>query len=119
MPDPLPLAESDRIAVIGLGYVGLPLAVALAGHGKVQVTGFDIDPTRIADLKRGHDRTGEVRASDLQALGNLSLGSDSALLADQGIYIVTVPTPVDEEKNPDLTPLLGRLAQSNRSRDFH
>jgi UDP-N-acetyl-D-galactosamine dehydrogenase len=115
MSDPLPLAESDRIAVIGLGYVGLPLAVALASHGKAQVTGFDIDPIRIADLKRGHDRTGEVRPGDLQALGNLSLGSDPALLADQGIYIVTVPTPVDEEKKPDLAPLLGACDSVGRA----
>ena len=66
-------------------------------------------PTRIAELKRGHDRTGEVRASDLQALGDLALGGDPALLADQGIYIVTVPTPVDAAKNPDLGAAAGSL----------
>ncbi len=106
MPDLIPLADSDRIAVIGLGYVGLPLAVALARDGRMRITGFDTDPRRIADLGRGHDRTGEVAAGDLAKLGNLRLSSDAAILADQGVYIVTVPTPVDSENKPDLAPLL-------------
>ena len=106
MPDNRPLAESDRIAVIGLGYVGLPLAVALAKGGRAQVTGFDTDPRRIADLIGGHDRTGEVRAADLSNREGLNLSAEAKDLADQGIYIVTVPTPVDGANKPDLGPLL-------------
>src|SRR5262249_14455666 len=69
------------------------------------VTGFDIDPGRIAELERGHDRTGEVAATDLK-LDRLCLSSDPLALRDHGLYIVTVPTPVDEAKKPDLRPLL-------------
>jgi UDP-N-acetyl-D-glucosamine/UDP-N-acetyl-D-galactosamine dehydrogenase len=107
MPDILPLAESDRIAVIGLGYVGLPLAVALAKNAGGRVTGFDIDPGRIAALRRGHDRTGEVLTADLAALGGLTISADPNVLDGQGLYIVTVPTPVDSHNKPDLSPLLG------------
>ena len=64
MSNPLPLAASDRIAVIGLGYVGLPLAVALARQSGARIAGFDTNPARIADLKAGHDRTG-VRLTSL------------------------------------------------------
>ncbi len=106
MSEPSPLAESDRIAVIGLGYVGLPLAVALAKNCGAQVTGFDIDPQRIADLRGGQDRTGEIKAADLENLGGLRIGSDPKALRDQGVYIVTVPTPVDASSKPDLGPLL-------------
>jgi UDP-N-acetyl-D-galactosamine dehydrogenase len=120
MSDILPLAESDRIAVIGLGYVGLPLAVALAKGGHGLITGFDTDPRRIAELTRGHDRTGEVLPGDLAKLGGLAITSDLAALADQGVYIVTVPTPVDAANKPDLAPLLGAcqsvgLALASRS----
>jgi UDP-N-acetyl-D-glucosamine/UDP-N-acetyl-D-galactosamine dehydrogenase len=107
MPDILPLAESDRIAVIGLGYVGLPLAVALAKNAGGRVTGFDIDRGRIAALRRGHDRTGEVLTADLAALGGLTISADPNVLDGQGVYIVTVPTPVDSHNKPDLSPLLG------------
>ena len=106
MPDESPLAESDRIAVIGLGYVGLPLAVALAKNIRGRVIGFDTDPGRIADLRSGRDRTGEVLAADLANLGGLSISADPKDLDDQGVYIVTVPTPVDESNKPDLGPLL-------------
>ena len=106
MSDLLPLADSDRIALIGLGYVGLPLAVALARDGRMRITGFDTDPNRITDLAQGHDRTGEIAPGELAKLGNLRLSSDAAALADQGVYIVTVPTPVDSENKPDLGPLL-------------
>jgi UDP-N-acetyl-D-galactosamine dehydrogenase len=85
--------------VIGLGYVGLPLAVALAG--KFDVTGFDIDADRIAELREGRDRTNEV---DPQALRSSSLKLTAAAQECSGadVYIVTVPTPVDEAKRPDL-----------------
>jgi UDP-N-acetyl-D-glucosamine/UDP-N-acetyl-D-galactosamine dehydrogenase len=93
-----------HIAVIGLGYVGLPVAVAMAArHG--QVIAFDIDPERIAELVAGHDRTGEVAAADLQAAA-LVLTCDPARLAAADFFIVTVPTPITGAKRPDLGPLL-------------
>lgn len=92
-----------RIAVIGLGYVGLPLAVAIARH--FPTTGFDIHPGRIAELVSGHDRTGEVEATALRS-STLRLTSDPEKLRGADIFIVTVPTPVDSDNKPDLTPLL-------------
>jgi UDP-N-acetyl-D-galactosamine dehydrogenase len=115
MPEKSPLAESDRIAVIGLGYVGLPLAVALAKKGGSRVVGFDTDPGRIEALRGGHDRTGEVLAADLANLGGLAISADPKVLADQGIYIVTVPTPVDSSNKPDLGPLLGACESVGRA----
>ena len=106
MPNALPLAASDRIAVIGLGYVGLPLAVALARRGAGAVTGFDIDPARVRELRQGRDRTGEVDPADLHPMPRLSFTGDPAALRGQGVYIVTVPTPVDAANKPDLDPLL-------------
>jgi UDP-N-acetyl-D-galactosamine dehydrogenase len=92
------------IAIIGLGYVGLPLAVEF---GKIRpVIGFDIDPERIAQLQRGHDRTLEVEADELQLATQLRFATDPADLRAATIYIVTVPTPIDLHKRPDLTPLL-------------
>src|SRR5699024_849604 len=90
---------STRIAVIGLGYVGLPLAVELARH--FPTTGFDIDADRIAELRDGHDRTREVGPRDLRG-GRLALTSDTAELPGCQLYIVTVPTPVDARNQPDL-----------------
>ena len=92
------------IAIIGLGYVGLPLAVEF---GKIRpVIGFDIDPERIAQLQRGHDRTLEVEADELQLATQLRFATDPSDLRAATIYIVTVPTPIDVHKRPDLTPLL-------------
>jgi UDP-N-acetyl-D-glucosamine/UDP-N-acetyl-D-galactosamine dehydrogenase len=88
-----------RIAIIGLGYVGLPLAVALARHDPT--TGYDRDPGRIAELRRGRDRTGEVDPLELAA-SPLALTADPQQLAGHEIFIITVPTPVDAEKRPDL-----------------
>ena len=96
--------QVEKIAVIGLGYVGLPLAVEL-GRGR-QVVGFDIDQGRIDDLQRGHDATLETNAAELAEASNLSFTSDVNDIADCGIYIVTVPTPIDAHKRPDLTPLV-------------
>lgn len=94
----------DKIGIIGLGYVGLPLAVEF---GKVMdVVGFDINQARIAELKQGHDRTAEVDAQELASAKKLTFSSDINDLKDVNIYIVTVPTPVDEFKKPDLTPLI-------------
>jgi UDP-N-acetyl-D-galactosamine dehydrogenase len=92
------------IAVIGLGYVGLPLAVEF---GKFRpVIGFDINADRIEALRAGHDATQEVSAQELASANHLSFTSDPADLAAASIYIVTVPTPIDAHKRPDLTPLI-------------
>ncbi len=97
--------ESEiKIAIIGLGYVGLPLAIAFSA--KYPVVGFDINQKRIADLEEGIDHTGEADIDLLEANKNLSLTSDAASLEDCTIYIVTVPTPIDAFKAPDLGPLL-------------
>ncbi|MFP6749182.1 MAG: nucleotide sugar dehydrogenase [Alphaproteobacteria bacterium] len=93
------MASSSLIAVVGLGYVGLPLAVALARH--YPTIGHDLDQSRIAELRRGHDRTGEIDG-DVLANSSLTLTDDGAAIADAEIYIVTVPTPVDERNQPDL-----------------
>jgi UDP-N-acetyl-D-galactosamine dehydrogenase len=97
-------AADRRIAVIGLGYVGLPLAVAF-GRAR-PVTGFDISEARIAALGAGRDATREVTADELAAARGLHATSDPADLAACDTYIVTVPTPIDTHKRPDLTPLL-------------
>lgn len=96
---------SEKIAVIGLGYVGLPLLVALA-RSFPGVVGFDIDAKRVAALQAGHDWTDETSAAELKGL-NATLTSDSAPLAQCSFIIVTVPTPIDAAKRPDLTPVLG------------
>jgi UDP-N-acetyl-D-galactosamine dehydrogenase len=97
------MSDPQRIVVIGLGYVGLPLAVALAR--KFAVTGLDVDQARIAELERGHDRTREVDSAELQATTlTLTAAADDCAGAD--FYIVTVPTPVDENKVPDLGAVL-------------
>ena len=92
-----------RIAVIGLGYVGLPLAIALAEH--FETIGFDHDASRIAELERGSDRTHEIDADRLRA-SRLRLTGNAEDAAGADIYIVTVPTPVDEANQPDLAALL-------------
>ena len=92
-----------KIAIIGLGYVGLPLAVAFAEH--YAVIGFDLNKTRIQQLKAGNDVTLEVSNAELQALNQLQYSDDASAIADCNYYIVTVPTPVDAHKRPDLTPL--------------
>jgi UDP-N-acetyl-D-galactosamine dehydrogenase len=97
-------AATPVIAVIGLGYVGLPLAAEFGKHRPV--IGFDISAARIAELAAGHDRTRELSSEELAEAGHLRLTSDAADLAEAGIFIVTVPTPIDAHKRPDLTPLL-------------
>jgi len=93
-----------KIAVIGLGYVGLPLAVAFAaGH---EVVGFDVKVQRIAELGNGEDRTLEVSAEELAAAKGLKLSSDPADLKACNVFIVTVPTPIDAQKRPDLAALM-------------
>jgi UDP-N-acetyl-D-glucosamine/UDP-N-acetyl-D-galactosamine dehydrogenase len=92
--------SSSKIAVVGLGYVGLPLAVALAKHDPV--TGYDHDPVRIRELGDGHDRTGEVSRETL-AEAAIQLTTESSALVGHDIYIITVPTPVDRDNLPDLS----------------
>ena len=93
-----------RIAVVGLGYVGLPLAVEF---GKILPTlGYDIDTGRIAALRQGHDHTQETSADDIRSATRLEVTSDLAAIAAANVYIVTVPTPVDEHKRPDFGPLV-------------
>lgn len=96
-----------NIAVVGLGYVGLPVAVALGerlGPQGVSVTGFDIAATRIAQLRAGHDATREIDDSRLASCG-LAVSDDPAVLEAASLVIVTVPTPITDERRPDLTPL--------------
>jgi UDP-N-acetyl-D-galactosamine dehydrogenase len=90
-------------AVVGLGYVGLPVALAFARHFS-PVVGFDISRSRIAELKDGIDRTGEV-AADALAQSTLRLSDDPADLAEASFFIVAVPTPIDEQRRPDLRAL--------------
>ncbi len=92
-------------AVVGLGYVGLPVALAFARHFK-PVTGFDVSSARIAELKRSADRTSEVTEADLSGT-SLMLTDDPAALAAASFFIVAVPTPIDDQRRPDLDALLG------------
>jgi UDP-N-acetyl-D-galactosamine dehydrogenase len=96
--------NEKRIAIIGLGYVGLPLAVEFGK--KYPVFGFDIKQKRIEELKSGIDRTKEVEESKLKEARFLTFTSDKEKLRICNYFIVTVPTPIDKYKNPDLTPLL-------------
>ncbi len=93
-------SASLKIAVIGLGYVGLPLAVSLAKH--FNVIGFDINAARVKELKSGHDRTREIDDKTLSS-SKLSLTSEIEAIKGRDIHIVTVPTPVDGDNQPDLT----------------
>src|SRR6267142_1642476 len=94
------MSHRRKIAVIGLGYVGLPVAASFARAGS-PVVGFDIDQTRILELKAGQDRTREVEASDLK-LASLSFTSETAAVKASDFFIVTVPTPIDGARRPDL-----------------
>ncbi|MFT7204902.1 MAG: UDP-N-acetyl-D-galactosamine dehydrogenase [Algoriphagus sp.] len=91
------------VAVIGLGYVGLPLAVTIGKS--YQTIGFDINSNRIEELKRGIDRTLEVSVDELQEADQLIFSADASRLKSADWYIVTVPTPIDQSKQPDLSPL--------------
>jgi UDP-N-acetyl-D-galactosamine dehydrogenase len=98
------MPDHPKLAVIGLGYVGLPLAVAF---GKTRpVVGFDINQPRIAALRAGRDHTLEVTPEQLASAGHLEFTHDPAALTECGIFIVTVPTPIDRVNRPDLRPLV-------------
>ena len=100
----MPTLNDAPIAVIGLGYVGLPLAVEFGKKRKV--VGFDINTSRIAELQDGKDNTLEVDAAEMADAAHLSFTDQLGDLAECTTFIVTVPTPIDEHKRPDLTPLL-------------
>lgn len=100
----LPALADLRIGIIGLGYVGMPLAVYLARH--FPVIGFDIDAGRVAELKRDIDRTHEVTEEEFSRATNLGYSADIQDLRDCNFYIVTVPTPIDQAKRPDLSALI-------------
>ncbi len=97
------MAHSRKVSVTGLGYVGLPVAVAFARHGAV--TGYDHDPERVAQLRAGEDRTGEIELSELRQ-PSLTVTDRADELRGSDFHIVTVPTPIDEANVPDLQPLL-------------
>ena len=98
------MTGNQRIAVVGLGYVGLPLAVNMAQH--YEVTGIDIDADRIAELESGHDRTREIEPERLAAT-TMSFTGEAERIRGFDIYIVTVPTPVDADHRPDLSAVRG------------
>lgn len=98
------MSHTRKIAVIGLGYVGLPVAVAFA-RSSASVVGFDIDRQRVEELRSGHDRTLEVEAAELKN-ANLNFEHEPARLSDADFYIVTVPTPIDGARRPDLRAIL-------------
>lgn len=101
----MPLSlDTTKLAVIGLGYVGLPLAVEFGKHRPV--VGFDINTKRLAELEAGTDSTLEVSPEELAEAKELSFSSEISALADCNVFIVTVPTPIDVHKQPDLTPLV-------------
>jgi UDP-N-acetyl-D-galactosamine dehydrogenase len=103
------VAHGRRIAVIGLGYVGLPVAVSFARSG-IPVVGFDVDASRIAELNEGTDRTREVEIVDLRH-PSLTFSTDVAAIRTSDFYIVTVPTPIDDAHRPDL----GAMMAASRS----
>jgi UDP-N-acetyl-D-galactosamine dehydrogenase len=96
--------DQEKIAVIGLGYVGLPVAISFGR--KLATVGFDIRQRRVDDLKRGHDDTLEVTDAELASATKLDMTADPSKLADCTFYIVAVPTPIDSNNRPDLTPMI-------------
>ncbi|MCW9053466.1 MAG: Vi polysaccharide biosynthesis UDP-N-acetylglucosamine C-6 dehydrogenase TviB [Motiliproteus sp.] len=105
-----------KIAVVGLGYVGLPLAASFGR--KYKTVGFDIKAARVAELREGRDSTQEMTSEELACSDQLSFSCNAGDITDCNVYIVTVPTPIDDSKQPDLTPLvkasemLGKLLSS-------
>ncbi len=95
----------EKIAIIGQGYVGLPLAIEFGK--KYSTIGFDINANRIDDLKKGIDYTNEANPEQLRSANHLTFSANINDIKESNIYIVTVPTPIDEFKTPDLNPLRG------------
>ena len=111
----LPSVHNCKIAIIGLGYVGLPLAVAFSTVNACKKTkqplnrcviGFDINSNRLSELRSGFDSTNETSSKELSGAINLSYTDTASDLLDADVFIITVPTPVDDSNRPDLTPLL-------------
>ena len=96
--------SESKICIVGLGYVGLPLAAEFGKH--FPTVGFDVNPARLAELQKGLDSTLEVSKSELALATQLSYTNDIQSAADCNVFIVTVPTPINEHKQPDLTPLI-------------
>ena len=104
-PDPRPLTpDAIRIGIIGLGYVGLPLAVEFGK--KFPTVGLDINQARVDELSSGKDHTLECSPEELASASSLTFSTNLNDLNDCNVYIVTVPTPVDSSNRPDLTPLV-------------
>ena len=104
--------EQARLAVVGLGYVGLPLALEFGKQ--FDTVGFDIDAARVGQLRAGTDRTGEASSTELAAASRLRYATELDALRGCNVYIVTVPTPVDAHKRPDFTPLVRASAAIGR-----
>ena len=94
-----------RLCIVGLGYVGLPLAVEFGK--KFPTTGFDLNATRVANLRRGSDATLEVSDEELAAVKSLKFTAEPQEIANCNVFIVAVPTPIDAAKRPDFRPLEG------------
>ncbi|HRD46041.1 MAG TPA: nucleotide sugar dehydrogenase [Caulobacter sp.] len=105
--------EDARVCVLGLGYVGLPLAVALGQQ--FDTVGYDLDAGRIDELRRGHDRTLEVDADELATASRLRFSAEPAALDGRNIFVVTVPTPIDQARRPDL----GAISAASRAIAAH
>jgi UDP-N-acetyl-D-glucosamine/UDP-N-acetyl-D-galactosamine dehydrogenase len=103
----------EKVAVVGLGYVGLPVALAFARHFPGTI-GFDIDTRRVEDLRRGHDRTGEHDEESLRDT-TLRLTSDPAELRGCSFFVIAVPTPIDADNRPDLSPVVRASATVGRA----
>ena len=110
----LPELSTCTIAVIGLGYVGLPLAIEFVKIQKClrtkkdlkrKIIGFDVDIERIKELKNNHDKTGEISSNELAASQKINFTSNVENICDADVYIVTVPTPIDNAKRPDINPI--------------
>ena len=127
----LPNHHDCKIAVIGLGYVGLPLAIEFASREicfrtreklNRKIIGFDINQNRIHDLKLGLDKTNEVEESKIKKLRNISFNSEESSLFEANVFIVTVPTPIDSSKSPDLSlikkacKLIGNIIKNSTSK---
>ncbi len=106
------MSQNSSIVVVGLGYVGLPLAVGIAHH--FPTLGFDISAERVAELHKHHDRTGEIDSDRLRA-STLKMSANPKDIEGHDVYIVTVPTPVDLENRPDLTPVMKACATVGRA----
>ena len=96
--------RNKKIALIGLGYVGLPLAIEFGK--KYKTTGFDVNTSRISELNKKIDKTLEVTSKEIKESKHLSFSSEEDSLKDCNVYIITVPTPIDEYKRPDFSALI-------------